>query len=77
MLYNMKTKTTTVAKARRNFAMLLANASKRGTRIKVKRYRITLAGIVSRADLYRLDECDKLLAKRPQSRRRSAARPRK
>jgi hypothetical protein len=77
MLYNMKTKATTVAKARRNFAMLLANASKRGTRIKVRRYRTTLAGIVPRADLYRLDECDQLLAKRPRTRRRTAARPHK
>jgi hypothetical protein len=76
MLYNMKIRATTVAKARRNFATLLANASERGTRIKVRRYRTTLAGIVSREDLMRLDECEKLLAKRSR-RRRTAGKARK
>jgi prevent-host-death family protein len=63
-----------VAAARRDFAKILARAAKRGARIKVTRYRTTLAGIVSRDDLARLEECEKLLARIRTTRRAKARR---
>ncbi len=50
-----------VATARKNFAEVLARAAKKGERIKVVRYRTTLAGIVPGRDLERLDECEDLM----------------
>jgi hypothetical protein len=63
MLYNMRETRIPSAAARRDFAKILASAAKRGVRVKVTRYRTTLAGIVPREDLARLDECDGLLAR--------------
>jgi len=57
----MKNNRISVAVARRDFAKVLARAAKRGSRIKVTRYSTTLAGIVSRADLLRLEKCDEVL----------------
>ena len=64
ILYNMKNTRISVATARRDFANVLSRAGKRGSRIKVTRYGTTLAGIISRADLVRLEECEKALAGR-------------
>ena len=64
MLYNMRNPRISVAGARKDFANLLSRAAKRGTRIKVTRYGTTLAGIISRADLARLEECDETLDRR-------------
>jgi prevent-host-death family protein len=76
MLYNMRTPRISVAGARKDFANLLSRAAKRGSRIKVTRYGTTLAGIISRADLARLEECDETLGrgKRTRSRRVGGAR---
>jgi prevent-host-death family protein len=75
----MKISRIPVAIARRDFAKLLERAGKRGSRVKVTRYGTTLAGIISRADLHRLQECDDLLAhaRPPKARRRKAASARK
>jgi prevent-host-death family protein len=74
MLYNMKNTRISVATARRDFADVLARAAKRGSRIKVTRYGTTLAGIISRGDLARLEQCDDVLAP---PRKAPARRPRK
>jgi hypothetical protein len=50
-----------VASARKNFAKVLARAANKGERIKVVRYRTTLAGIVPGRDLERLDECEDVM----------------
>jgi hypothetical protein len=50
-----------VATARKNFAKVLARAANKGERIKVVRYRTTLAGIVPGRDLERLDECEDVM----------------
>lgn len=62
-MYNMKTTRVSVAIARRDFAKVLARAAKQGSRIKVTRYGTTLAGIISRADLSLLKECDDTLGR--------------
>ncbi|HEX6276275.1 MAG TPA: type II toxin-antitoxin system prevent-host-death family antitoxin [Polyangiaceae bacterium] len=54
----MKTTKISVAEARKDFAKVLARAARRGSRIKVTRYGTTLAGIISRADLSLLQDCD-------------------
>jgi prevent-host-death family protein len=70
----MKSTRISVATARRDFADVLARAAKRGSRIKVTRYGTTLAGIISRGDLARLEQCDDVLGP---PRKASARRPRK
>jgi prevent-host-death family protein len=45
------------AEARRDFADLLERSAK-GERIKITRYRNTLAAIVSKKDLQKLEECE-------------------
>ena len=79
ILYNMKTTRIPVAAARRDFAKILARAAERGSRIKVTRYGTTLAGIISRADLSRLKECDETTQPRRAAnrRKRSSARTHK
>ena len=72
ILYNMRNTRISVAAARQDFANLLSRAGKRGSRIKVTRYGTTLAGIISRADLVRLEECEKTLGgRRPSPAHRS------
>jgi hypothetical protein len=71
MLYNMRETRISVAAARRDFAKILTSAAKRGARIKVTRYRTTLAGIVSREDLARLEDCERLLARTRSKRRKT------
>jgi hypothetical protein len=74
-LYNMKRPGISVAEARRNFAGLLGRAARTGARIRVRRYRTTLAGIISRADLQRLEECDDAMrVRRPAKPRRRTPR---
>jgi len=76
----MKTTRIPVAEARKDFAKLLARAAERGSRIKVTRYGTTLAGIISRADLSHLQECDETLPRRrsrPNRRRSSKSRTHK
>jgi hypothetical protein len=63
-LYNMKRTRISVAEARRNFAGVLSRAARTGARIRVHRYRTTLAGIVSPADLQRLEVCDESMKER-------------
>lgn len=72
MCFNMKEARIQVANARKNFADVLARAAKKGERIKVVRYRTTLAGIVPGRDLERLDECDDLMSN-GKGKRRTAA----
>jgi hypothetical protein len=75
ILYNMKRTGISVAEARRNFAGLLSRAARTGARIRVRRYRTTLAGIISRADLQRLEECDDAMrGRRPAKARRRTLR---
>ena len=76
MLYNMRETRIPVAEARKDFAKLLARAARRGVRIKVTRYRQTLAGIVPREDLLKLDECEEELTRRrrPSKRRQTRTR---
>lgn len=46
------------AKARKDFADVVRRSSK-GERIKLTRYGRTLAAVVSKSDLERLEECEK------------------
>jgi antitoxin (DNA-binding transcriptional repressor) of toxin-antitoxin stability system len=62
-----------VATARKNFAEVLARAAQKGERIKVVRYRTTLAGIVPGRDLERLDECEDLVGRQSKTKARTAA----
>jgi len=73
----MKTTRIPVAEARKDFAKLLAQAAKRGSRIKVTRYGTTLAGIISRADLSHLAECDETVGRKRSSRARPRRRTRR
>jgi antitoxin (DNA-binding transcriptional repressor) of toxin-antitoxin stability system len=61
IVFSMKETRIQVATARKNFAKVLARAAKKGERIKVVRYRTTLAGIVPGKDLDRLDECEDVM----------------
>lgn len=72
----MKNTRISVATARQDFAKVLSRAAKRGSRIKVTRYGTTLAGIISRADLAHLEECDDTLARprKTKARRQPGAR---
>jgi prevent-host-death family protein len=72
----MKTSRVSVAAARKDFAKLLARAAKKGSRIKVTRYGTTLAGIISRADLSHLQECDESTSRR-RAPTRASARPKR
>src|SRR5688572_15218435 len=72
-LYNMKRTNISVAEARRNFAGVLSRAARTGARIRVRRYRTTLAGIISRTDLQRLEECDESMQVRRPAKPRSPA----
>ena len=47
-----------VAKARKDFANVVGRSS-RGERIKVTRYGHTLAAIIPKADLEKLEDCEK------------------
>ncbi|HEX6764305.1 MAG TPA: hypothetical protein VF103_02480 [Polyangiaceae bacterium] len=73
----MKTTTISVADARRDFAKVLSHAATRGKRIKVRRYGTTLAGIISKADLTHLEECDEALGTRRRPKRPPRAQSRK
>lgn len=73
----MKNTTISVADARRDFAKVLSRAAHRGTRIKVRRYGTTLAGIISKADLTHLEECDDVIGKRRRTTKRGRARSHK
>ena len=65
MLYKMRELRISVAEARKNLANILADVASKKRRVKVTRYRTSLAGIVSREDLALLDECEKALFKSP------------
>jgi prevent-host-death family protein len=73
----MKTTKVSVAVARKDFAKVLARAAKKGSRIKVTRYGTTLAGIISRADLTHLQECDEMTSRRRAPTRRANSRQRR
>lgn len=45
------------ARARKDFAELL-NRSARGERIKIRRYRTTIAAIIPKDDLAKLEDCE-------------------
>jgi prevent-host-death family protein len=47
-----------IAKARKNLTKVLARSAA-GARIKVTRYGTTLAGLISKADLQKLEDCEK------------------
>jgi prevent-host-death family protein len=47
-----------IAKARKDFANVVGRSS-RGERIKVTRYGHTLAAIIPKADLEKLEDCEK------------------
>jgi hypothetical protein len=65
-----------VAEARKNLARVLAKAAKHDRRVKITRYNQTLAGIISRRDLMRLNDCDALMH-RSATKRHSRKRNRK
>jgi antitoxin (DNA-binding transcriptional repressor) of toxin-antitoxin stability system len=73
LCFSMKEVRIQVANVRKNFANVLARAAKNGDRIKVVRYRTTLAGIVPGRDLERLDECEDVMKGRSKKKVRASA----
>ena len=69
ILYKMKELRIPVAEARKNLASILGKAAKKNQRVKITRYNRTLVGIISRADLLRLKDCEHMM-KAPAGKRR-------
>lgn len=74
MLYKMRELRISVAEARKNLASILDDVANKKRRVKVTRYRQSLAGIISREDLARLDECEKTLFKSPRRPKKKVSR---